>query len=352
MFGFGNIDQQTLEQANSYVTSMFNMHQEVESIDQPIDQSISQTNNQSIVRARPRRVNPRQLPAYRVYRLPPGRYLYQPPPVQHSITEPTNQTSKVHDANVNSAVYVSIFTRSYHSVSSASRLRLFHTLLQPFCASRLRAQLQLGYTVRCFTTIHFNTVQSLDILVQGSEYDAAYMDERVEEMLADFEQVLHSINATEFVAARRATIQAVMQRPQSFNAMFQRDWSHIVGLDRHFNRSLVEADRLHTVTKPDLMEFYHRYIAPHTQRRRLSVEIFGRNHTPRLPTGAASPTAIIEERDRQATKTQWEVYELDDEEDEVREHYRSTHQRKGPKRREGTLKDVIDSMWKRANVNE
>ena len=234
--------------------------------------------------------------SYHVYDVPAGRYLYQ-------WVDP-------HNVNPNSAVYVSIFTSSYHAMKNSAAMSLLHLLIQPFCFERLRSQQQLGYVVRCLNTIHYNTVQSFDVLVQGAEYDAAVIDEKIEEMLIAFEDVLVHLPPSTFHTARQTAYTLHMALPPSMPVAAQTDWSHIVGLDHHFNRSRMEAVDVLNLTQSDIIAFYRRHILPNEDRRRVSVEVWGgRGEGVRLPGGVASPTAVITEENREGVKEGWRVWE-------------------------------------------
>ena len=261
-----------------------------------------------------------------VYDVPPGRYLYQ-------WVRPAN-------VNPNSAVYVSIFTSSYHAVAHSAIMSLLHLLVQPFCFERLRSQQQLGYVVRCLNTIHYNTLQSFDVLVQGAEVDAAYMDERVEEMLIDFEAQLTHLSPAAFLSARSTAYALHAAPPPSMAASAADDWSHIVGLDHHFNRSLIVAAALLNVSHADVLAFYTGHVLPNEGRRRVSVEVWaGRGEGLRLPSGVASPTAVITEENREGVKQSWRVWERAD-----KLHAHAHHQGKG---RSGRREYIVDSIFRR-----
>ena len=238
--------------------------------------------------------------AYHVYEVPPGRYLYQ--------------WWDRHNRNPNSAVYVSIFTSSYHAVRHSAALALLHLLIQPFCFDRLRSQLQLGYVVRCINTIHYNTVQSFDVIVQGAEHSPADMDEQVELMLIAFHDALADMSEPVFRTARQSAVLLHSAPPASMAAAASTDWSHIVGLDHHFNRSAMETAALRNLTHAELLSFYRAHILPNEGRRRVSVEVWGvgaaeEQLPPPLPAGVAAPTAVITEESRERVKDEWRVYE-------------------------------------------
>ena len=234
--------------------------------------------------------------AYHVYDVPAGRYLYQ-------WYSPTN-------SNPNSAVYVSIFTSSYHVVRHSAILSLLHLLIQPFCFEQLRAQQQLGYVVKCINTIHFNTVQSFDVVVQGAEYDASYMDERIETMLMDFHAALSDMAEDAFNTARQSAYLLRSSPPSCMASLATQTWSHVTGLDHHFNRAQEEAAQLSNLTHAEVVAFYRRHIMPDVDRRRVSVEVWaGKGENRRLPVGLASPTAVITEDNREGVKEEWRVWE-------------------------------------------
>ena len=234
--------------------------------------------------------------AYHVYDVPAGRYLYQ--------------WVSASNSNPNSAVYVSIFTSSYHVIRHSATLTLLHLLIQPFCFDQLRARQQLGYVVKCINTIHFNTVQSFDVIVQGTEYDPSVMDERIERMLMDFYNELVSMTDESFITARQSAYLLRSSPPSSMASVATQTWSHVTGLDHHFNRSQQEAAQLVNLTKSEVLAFYARHIMPDVDRRRVSVEVWGGSgEGRRLPGGVASPTAVITEDNREGVKEQWRVWE-------------------------------------------
>ena len=270
--------------------------------------------------------------SYHVYDVPAGRYLYQ-------WYSPTNR-------NPNSAVYVSIFTSSYHVVRHSATLTLLHLLIQPFCFDQLRALQQLGYVVKCLNTIHFNTVQSFDVIVQGAEYDASYMDERIEMMLMDFHATLSDMTEEAFETARHSAYLLRSAPPSSMASLATQTWSHVAGLDHHFNRAQEEAAQLSNLTHAEVVAFYRRHIMPDVDRRRVSVEVWaGKGEKRRLPVGLASPTAVITEDNRDTQKEEWRVWE------------RSQHggfsgndghssSSKGGKGREDRREYIVDSIFK------
>ena len=264
-----------------------------------------------------------------VYDVPPGRYLYQ--------------WVRSSNFNPNSAVYVSIFTSSYHAVVHSAVMALLHLLVEPFCFERLRSQEQLGYVVRCLNTIHYNSLQSFDVLVQGAEVDAAYMDEKVEEMLLDFEQQLTRLSPTAFLTARTTAYTLHASPPPSMAASAATDWSHIVGLDHHFNRSAIIAAALLNVTHADVLAFYRGHVLPNEGRRRVSVEVWaGGGEGLRLPGGVASPTAVITEENREGVKQSWRVWEREEKSHRHGEHRAGGGEGKSKRREEY----IVDSIFK------
>ena len=268
--------------------------------------------------------------AYHVYDVPAGRYLYQ-------WYSPTNR-------NPNAAVYVSIFTSSYHVIRHSAILTLLHLLIQPFCFDQLRARQQLGYVVKCINTIHFNTVQSFDVLVQGTEYDASYMDERIEMMLMDFHATLSDMTEDAFDTARQSAYLLRSAPPSSMASLATQTWSHVTGLDHHFNRAQEEAAQLSNLTHAEVVAFYRRHIMPDVDRRRVSVEVWaGKGENRRLPGGVASPTAVITEDNREGVKEEWRVFE--------RSHAGGggggkSHKSRGSKGKDRRDEYIVDSIFK------
>ena len=149
-------------------------------------------------------------------------------------------------------------------------------LLEKPCFHQLRTVEQLGYIVFS-SPKRLDGIQYLSIIVQSSDKEPEYIDERAEMMLLDFERNLeHETTEDQVQEFVRAAISARVDVDRKLGTEFARLWKEIDARQYVFDRDLREAENLKQVTKEAVLEFFRSYISKGApKRRKLCVNVFG-----------------------------------------------------------------------------
>uniref|UniRef100_A0A2M3ZGB7 Insulin-degrading enzyme n=1 Tax=Anopheles braziliensis TaxID=58242 RepID=A0A2M3ZGB7_9DIPT len=131
-------------------------------------------------------------------------------------------------------------------------------LLSEACYTQLRTKEQLGYIVLCGTR-KANGVCGLRIIVQ-SERHPAYVETRIENFLNNMVNYLENMTESEFNRHKEVLTQLLLEKPKRMVTQFNIFLHEISLRQYHFNRAQVEAAKLQTMTKQQVIDYYKEYI--------------------------------------------------------------------------------------------
>jgi len=171
-----------------------------------------------------------------------------------------------------------------------------HLLSEP-AFDQLRTKEQLGYIV--FTGVkNINSlVLAIHIIVQSNHKDPQYLDERIEDFLISFKELLLQYTPEMVQENILAVKDRLLEKPKNLNEGSRNFWSEIKARTYLFGREKLLAEALTPLTLKDIMEFYDTYLLSSSSRQKFSSQCFGAKT--RYPSTVSSPgnvpTILIDE---------------------------------------------------------
>ena len=143
----------------------------------------------------------------------------------------------------------------------------------------------LLYLCRVSDRTHASVViQSLCIIIQSSQKDATFLDQRAEAFIVELRKLIEMCSDADW-AKHAATV--VARKTEKFKGMNQessRLWEEVDNGRRAFDWDAVRvAQEVAKLSKAQVLAFHDAYIAPNAPKRaKLTAQVFGKNHP--LPT--------------------------------------------------------------------
>lgn len=180
-------------------------------------------------------------------------------------------------ANVNSAIDVYLQTGSLGDVKLRALTMLFaQVFYEPFF-DQLRTKEQLGYVVS-HNTMETTATSGLRFLIQ-SERNPIELDARIEEFIAGTLPVLQKMDEGVFERHRQSLITRLLTKKRSILKETEVYWRQIIDQQYEFERAALDAERLRTITKPELVKFAQDFVVQDgPERRKLAIHIWSEGH--------------------------------------------------------------------------
>ncbi|GKZ00521.1 hypothetical protein MPSEU_001004500 [Mayamaea pseudoterrestris] len=189
---------------------------------------------------------------------------------------------------------LAIFQMGPMDYRSNGTLSLLHHLLREPAFNQLRTEEQLGYIVHSSIKTSGDRVKSLMILVQGGSFDPVHMDGRIEHFLVTVRQQIVALSAEEFQTNVKSVCEGLREKNKSLGEESSKHWSAITSQRYDFRRLALIADEVEALSKLDVLRLFDRYlVAGSPNRRKLSVQVFGREHTDAFKLPPASTVECI-----------------------------------------------------------
>uniref|UniRef100_A0A1S4H4P4 Insulin-degrading enzyme n=1 Tax=Anopheles gambiae TaxID=7165 RepID=A0A1S4H4P4_ANOGA len=131
-------------------------------------------------------------------------------------------------------------------------------LLSEGCYTQLRTKEQLGYLVFCGSR-KANGICGLRIIVQSPRHPS-YVEERIENFLNNTLDYLENMAECEFNRHKEALVALLLEKPKRLVTQFNIYLQEISLRQYHFNRAHVEAEKLRTLTKQQVIDYYKEHI--------------------------------------------------------------------------------------------
>eukprot|EP00002_Diphylleia_rotans_P025102 TRINITY_DN4963_c0_g4_i10.p1 TRINITY_DN4963_c0_g4~~TRINITY_DN4963_c0_g4_i10.p1 ORF type:complete len:965 (-),score=237.06 TRINITY_DN4963_c0_g4_i10:2105-4999(-) len=162
-------------------------------------------------------------------------------------------------------------------------------LMEKDAFHQLRTVEQLGYMVwsGCRSDLG---VPSIYFIIQSPTKDAVHLNERIENFIEKYWEILAETTPESFESSRKGLIVKKLEEDKTIKKESNRLWNEIAGGLNRFKRQQEEVQELETITKEELMEFYKHVVMSHETRRKLTVELFGGDKS--LPAAAESSEKI------------------------------------------------------------
>ncbi|KAH0564956.1 hypothetical protein GP486_001650 [Trichoglossum hirsutum] len=191
-------------------------------------------------------------------------------------------------ANVNHCIEYFLFVGDNSDRALRARLLLFAQVTDEPCFDQLRTKEQLGYVVFSGPRMAATTM-GYRVLVQ-SDRSAEYLEGRIEEFLRGFLKTLKEMSEDEFEGHKRSLMAKRLEKLRNLGQESNRFWAHIG--NEYFDFEQVDHDvaLIEKLSKPDLIDFFGRYIHPSSQvRSKLSVHMIAQSSSSTAPNGTTTP---------------------------------------------------------------
>ncbi|THU45479.1 hypothetical protein C4D60_Mb02t18360 [Musa balbisiana] len=159
------------------------------------------------------------------------------------------------------------------------KLQLFALIAKQAAFHQLRSIEQLGY-ITALVQRNDSGVRGVQIIIQSTIKDPAYLDARVNAFLEMFESKLYEMTNEEYKSNVNALIDMKLEKHKNLREESAFYWREIVDGTLKFDRRESEVAALRELSKEELLDFFSTYVkvdAP--QRKTLSVQVYGGLHT-------------------------------------------------------------------------
>jgi insulysin len=185
----------------------------------------------------------------------------------------------VHDPeNINSSIEV-YFQIGASTHAASARGGLLAAIMNEPCFDQLRTKLQLGYIV--FSgTVSDEGILGIRVIIQSGKCGPAALDEHIESFLETFrKEHLEKMAEEDFIKHRDSFIMEKIKKSRTMREETYLYFGEMQNRTYCFDRSWKEANELDSVTLKDVIAFFDSHIAAGApERRKLSVQIVGKNH--------------------------------------------------------------------------
>ncbi|KAI5476508.1 a-pheromone processing metallopeptidase ste23 [Pseudohyphozyma bogoriensis] len=207
----------------------------------------------------PSPLTPRELLSHRALIVPEGKRL-----IRVDAHNPDNANSAVEQLT-----YIGDLTDSYER----NRLAVFSQMVSEPLFEQLRAQEQLGYVVSSGTrrAIAF---QGLRVIVQ-SEKDPVFVEGRLNVFWENFKEVLDKMTEEEIDKYKTTVINKKLEDHKNMWHESSHFWLGIQSGYYDFEQHERDAEQIKTLTKKDIVDFFHTYFfaSPERPIRRMTAHI-------------------------------------------------------------------------------
>ncbi|XP_033221743.1 nardilysin-like [Belonocnema kinseyi] len=204
---------------------------------------------------------PNTMPEFRVTQIPVG--------VQYCRVKNFNSS----DAN-------SVVTNYYQSATSSIKLSVIIELLLMIMEEPLFNQLrtleQLGYNVFCLMRDTFGILgYSITVCTQATKYTTEHVDDRIEEFMKSFNEIMLKMTEEEFSNVKEALVKLKQCADIHLKEEISRNWAEVTTREYLFDRIEREIAAVDSITLKELRN----WIKDHTKKgnnfRKLSIQIVG-----------------------------------------------------------------------------
>eukprot|EP00753_Platysulcus_tardus_P011170 PLAT3273.2.p1 GENE.PLAT3273.2~~PLAT3273.2.p1 ORF type:complete len:1071 (+),score=571.77 PLAT3273.2:76-3288(+) len=208
-------------------------------------------------------------------------------PVLRSVQLPSRKTvvfnGRTPDPDDTDSVVVNVYELGKRSPALDARAALLEAVLKEPAFNQLRTREQLGYVVST-RVVCYNHITYLQVLVQSPKYDATFLDGRIEAFLTDYRERLANMSAQALQPSQDA-LYAKWNAPfTNMASVFSVLSSEISPQTYDFDRVVQQSTELKALDVERLRDFYDARVVSTSTRRKLSIQLFGKQHGVKLPT--------------------------------------------------------------------
>ena len=240
---------------------------------------------------------PSIIPALRVVQLKDG-------------TEYVHRMPEPNEGNTNSCVEV-LLQMGQLSLKDVSTLALLHQLLKEPAFNELRTNEQLGYIVHTSVKTNGDDIKGLLFLIQSDSFDPLHIDERIEAFLERLREKMMTMNDDEFKSNIVALVQSFTEKNKNMGEESNKYWTAISSNHYRFKRLHEIAAYLEHTTLKDVLRFFDRYVAKEApKRKKLSVQVFAKQHMENYNSPVTDGVSIIFPEDVDNFKNNMSLFPL------------------------------------------
>jgi len=164
-------------------------------------------------------------------------------------------------------------------VRTNATLSVLQHLMREPAFNMLRTEETLGYIVHTSIKTSGTVIKGWLCLIQGDSFDPTHMDDRVEAFLVKMRGILVDLSKEKFETNVQSVVQNLREKNKNLGEESTKYWGVISNQTYRFRRLEEIAEEAEKLTKLDVIRFFDRYLhAKSPYRRKLSIQVFGKNH--------------------------------------------------------------------------
>lgn len=198
-------------------------------------------------------------------------------------------------ANTNSCLQL-VLQMGPMDLENNATLAFIHHLMKEPAFNQLRTEEQLGYIVHTSVKTSGDNIKALIFLIQSEGFDPIYVEGRVEEFLARFRQRIQNMTLEDFATNVHAVVSSFLEKNKNLGEETSRYWHVMMNQSYQFQRLQNIAEYVKTITKDKVLQFYDKHVAASAPyRRKLSVQVFAKQHAGKLEDAVSDDVIMVED---------------------------------------------------------
>ncbi|KAH8490560.1 hypothetical protein H0E87_022920 [Populus deltoides] len=154
---------------------------------------------------------------------------------------------------------------------------LFDEIVEEPLFNQLRTKEQLGYVVECSPRVTYR-INGFCFIVQSSKYNPVYLLGRIENFINGLEELLEGLDDASFENYKSGLEAKLLEKDPSLQYETNRLWNQITDKRYVFDSSLKEAEKLKSIHKSDVINWFRTYLQQSSPKcRRLTIRLWGCN---------------------------------------------------------------------------
>ncbi|KAJ6693420.1 hypothetical protein OIU85_004212 [Salix viminalis] len=155
---------------------------------------------------------------------------------------------------------------------------LFDEIVEEPIFNQLRTKEQLGYVVECGPRVTYR-INGFCFIVQSSKYNPVYLLGRIENFINGLEEMLEGLDDASFENYKSGLMAKLLEKDPSLQYETNRLWNQITDKRYMFDTSLKEAEKLKSIHKSDVINWFRTYLQQSSPKcRRLTIRLWGCNN--------------------------------------------------------------------------
>lgn len=161
--------------------------------------------------------------------------------------------------NTDNALLMGFIPKGYDKISSNMMSYFLYKIISPWFYDQLRSNEQLGYAVFSLP-VTIGDSSGLGFLIQSNQYDPAYLNQRYQAFYPIILQKLNVLSDSEFAQYKQSIINELLMAPQTLDEEFDSYLTDYRESLFDFTSKQQKLERVSTLTKAELIEFYKQAI--------------------------------------------------------------------------------------------